>query len=109
MIPHRMLSSEIYGSGLKGRVIACRKRLRLNRATHATIGNLGVNADVEELSPEPARSVAEFKGRPAGDHPERPAISTSVVRAEYRSPVSPVEAKETESMLLAGEQGVGIT
>ncbi len=31
MIPHRMLSSEINGSGLKDRVTACRKRLRVNR------------------------------------------------------------------------------
>lgn len=31
MIPHRMLSSEICGSGLKDRVTACRKRLRVNR------------------------------------------------------------------------------
>ncbi len=31
MIPHRMLSAEINGSGLKDRVTACRKRLRVNR------------------------------------------------------------------------------
>ena len=31
MIPHRMLSSEICGTGLKDRVTACRKRLRVSR------------------------------------------------------------------------------
>jgi len=31
MIPHRMLSNEISGSGLRERVSACRKRLRENR------------------------------------------------------------------------------
>ena len=36
MIPHRMLSNEISGSGLKERVTACRKRLRVSRATTKT-------------------------------------------------------------------------
>ena len=31
MIPHRMLSYEISGNGLRERVTACRKRLRENR------------------------------------------------------------------------------
>lgn len=34
MIPHRMPSSEIFGNGLKSRVSACRKRLRVNRSAH---------------------------------------------------------------------------
>ena len=48
MIPHRMLSNEIPGSGLRDRVTACRKRLRENRVmlkAHAT-------TVVEELFPE---------------------------------------------------------
>lgn len=48
MIPHRMLSNELSGSGLRGRVTACRKRLRENRVmlkAHAASG-------VEELFPE---------------------------------------------------------
>ena len=36
MIPHRMLSNEINGSGLKERVTACRKRLRVSRVTTKT-------------------------------------------------------------------------
>jgi hypothetical protein len=37
MIPHRMLSNEISGNGLKERVTACRKRVRENRVkNHAT-------------------------------------------------------------------------
>lgn len=35
MIPHRMLSNEIAGSGLKDRVTACRKRLRESRVLKA--------------------------------------------------------------------------
>ncbi len=34
MIPHRMPGNEIFGHGLKGRVTACRKRLRVNRSVH---------------------------------------------------------------------------
>lgn len=49
MIPHRVLSNELAGSGLRDRVTACRKRLRENRVmlkTHAAA------AAVEELFPE---------------------------------------------------------
>jgi hypothetical protein len=48
MIPHRMLSSEIYGSGLKDRVTACRKRLRDSRTRHRSLAR----DDDEELFPE---------------------------------------------------------
>ncbi|MBC8031183.1 MAG: hypothetical protein H7Z16_13795 [Pyrinomonadaceae bacterium] len=34
MIPHRMPSHEIFGNGVKQRVTACRKRLRINRNLH---------------------------------------------------------------------------
>jgi hypothetical protein len=103
MIPHRMLSSAIYGSGLKGRVIACRKRLRLNRATHATVGGAGVNDHGAEVFPETALTVLEFDDRTAGDLPGRAAMTTSIVSLE---PVSLVEAQGTESMLLAGSEGL---
>ncbi len=36
MIPHRMLSNEISGNGLRERVTACRKRLRVSRVTTKT-------------------------------------------------------------------------
>jgi hypothetical protein len=106
-----MLTSEVYGSGLKDRVIACRKRVRLNRATHRVIGSTGLNG-VKELFPETAASVSsvsEFNEYAAGNLPERPTISTSAVHLEHRAPFSLAEAEEGESMLLAGEQGVGIT
>lgn len=111
MIPHRMLTSEVYGSGLKDRVLACRKRVRLNRATHRAIGDIGVN-DVEELFPETASSVSpvsEFKEHAAGNLPESPTIATAASRREYRGPFSLTDAAESESMLKVGEQGVGIT
>lgn len=48
MIPQRMLSSEIGGNGLKDRVTACRKRLRVNR----TRPQLLVDDEAEDLFPE---------------------------------------------------------
>ncbi len=105
MIPHRMLSSELCGSGLKDRVIACRKRLRVNRVTHRTL----INDEAAELFPETAPSVSEFNEFAAGNLPDGPAISTSPVRLEYRSSFSVSEAEDGEAMVLVGEQEVGIT
>jgi hypothetical protein len=34
MIPHRMLNTELCGTGIRHRVTACRKRLRVNRGLH---------------------------------------------------------------------------
>jgi hypothetical protein len=48
MIPQRMLSSEICGNGLKDRVTACRKRLRVNR----TRPQLLVDDEADDLFPE---------------------------------------------------------
>jgi hypothetical protein len=99
-----MLSSEFSGSGLKDRVAACRKRLRVSRGTH----RLQANDDGEELFPETAPSVTDFQNYVAGNLPECPAISTSAVRVDYRFPFAGAEAGDREVMLLA-EQEVGIT
>jgi len=79
MIPHRMLSSEICGNGLKGRVTACRKRLRVNRVAQRA----QVNNDAEELFPE-TTPFSRFHDYAAGNG-------------------------ESEMLLLVGEQEVGIT
>ena len=58
MIPHRMLSNEISGSGIKTRVTACRKRLRENRVmlkAHTT-------TVVEELFPEARMNCSAREG-----------------------------------------------
>jgi hypothetical protein len=103
MIPHRMLSNEVYGSGLKNRVIACRKRLRVRRITHRTL----VNNEVEELFPETSPSVSDFNERGAVSLPECSAISTSSVRVEGRARFSPDETEDGAAIAL--ERGVGIT
>ena len=53
MIPHRMLSNEIPGTGLRDRVTACRKRLRERRMMLAL-----ATTGVEELFPEATVSVS---------------------------------------------------
>ena len=85
MIPHRMLTSEICGNGLKDRVTACRRRLRVNRAAQRS----QVNNDAEELFPETA-------------------MPTSVVRMNCVSPFAGAEAGDSEVMLVS-EQEIGIT
>jgi hypothetical protein len=62
MIPHRMLSSEIYGSGLRDRVTACRKRLRDSRTRHKSL----TRDEEEELFPEPT-AIFSFKSRESQD------------------------------------------
>ena len=66
MIPHRMLSNEITGSGLRQRVSACRKRLRENRVmlkSHAT-------TVVEELFPEARMNCSPLDGGERKDNVE---------------------------------------
>lgn len=95
MIPHRMLSSEFCGNGLKSRVTACRKRLRVNRTMHKPL----VNNFAEELFPETTPLVSEFQ--------DCPAIPPSIVRVNY-SPAF-AEPRDSETLLAVGEQKVGIT
>ena len=64
MIPHRMLSNGLTGSGIRNRVTACRKRLRESRVT------LKVHADiniVEELFPEAVVPLIQLNDYAAGD------------------------------------------
>jgi hypothetical protein len=100
MIPQRIPGSEICGNGLKDRVTACRKRLRVNRVAQRS----HVKNDGEELIPKTTSSVSDFHGF-ASDYP----VTTSVVGMNYRSPFAAVEDGESETLQLVGEQEVGIT
>ena len=64
MIPHRMLSNEVTGSGIKDRVSACRKRLRESRVMLKAHANVNV---VEELFPEAAASLIKLQDYTASD------------------------------------------
>jgi hypothetical protein len=99
MIPYRMLSSEIYGKGLKDRAIACRKRLRVNRmAQRAQINN-----DAEGLFAETTPTVSDFQNY--ADH----SVNSTVGRMDYRSPFAAGEHGENEMLVLIGQPEVGIT
>lgn len=88
MIPHRMPSSEIFGNGLKQRVTACRKRLRVNRNLHRV-----------HFSDGPIAFTTETASFP-GEHPP--------VRESFAGGVSASEFREGEAWLRP-EQEVGIT
>ena len=55
MIPHRISSNEIFGNGLRERVTACRKRLRVNRVYRAHADN-----QPEKPFREPKVAALEF-------------------------------------------------
>ena len=88
MIPHRIPSNEIFGNGLKDRVTACRKRLRLNRIHRAHADN-----HLEELFRETAIGASEFIGY-SGDHSRRARVSGS--RARRRNIASGSMSKRLE-------------
>ena len=103
MIPHRTPDSETCGNGLKGRVAACRKRLRVIRVANRT----QVNNDAEGLFGESASSVSRIDNCDAGNLAECPTPPVSVVLLNYR--LGGAEPADNETLQLVGEQEVGIT
>lgn len=57
MIPHRMLSNEFFGTGVKERVTACRKRLRVNRHQQRLQINVSQSFDSEVNTLFPAEYI----------------------------------------------------
>jgi hypothetical protein len=101
MIPHRTPGNEICGNGLKGRVAACRKRLRENRVVKRT----EFNNDAEEPFPETTPAVSRIRDYDSGKMPECSTLASVVLR-NYR--FGGADAAETETLQLVGEQEVGI-
>jgi hypothetical protein len=99
MIPHRTLSSEICGNGLRNRVTACRKGLRVTRIMHKS----HLHNQPEELFSETEISPCEFLE-------DRPAMRESLVRIDC-SPEFELSAESgaDETLVCVGEQEVGIT
>lgn len=104
MIPHRMQGNQICGNGLKGRVTACRRRLRFKRAAQRT----QVNDKADDLFPETTPAVPLFQNYAAGNLPESAALPPSNC-LNNRAAFGGVEPSEGEKMLLIAEQEVGIT
>jgi len=69
MIPHRIPSNEIFGNGLRERVTACRKRLRVNRIHRA-------QADLEQPFRGTRAAASKFSEYSAN----LPAIRESSIR-----------------------------
>jgi hypothetical protein len=103
MIPRRIQDNEIFGSGLRERVTACRKRLRMNRSTPKAVVQ---NATKEVTAKTTTVLVAEFQRYPA----EYRAMRKNSMRIDHRSfEFEGTEPRNGESLLLVGEQEVGIT
>ena len=86
MIPHRMLASEIYGTGLRDRVTACRRRLRVNRVAYKDRGS----NDAGELFLETV-------------------MPATVVRMNCIDSLAVTQPEDSETMQTVEEQEVGIT
>ncbi len=103
MIPHRRLSSEICGNGLRGRVTACRKRVRVSRVTQKA----RINNNVEELFAETPRVSGGLEKAarrvPAVSRPIPAAVV--LMNQRYAGP----ENGESARLLSADEPEVGIT
>jgi hypothetical protein len=97
MIPQRRVSNENCGNGFKGRVTACRKRLRVNRRAQ----RVQVNNAAEELAPETS-PLSRFDHSAAERPLEFLRMPASVGRMSCREPGN-------EILLLVSEQEVGVT
>lgn len=96
MIPQRVLTEPIFGNGLRERVTACRRRLRVKRVAHQANGG-----------------GQREKVVPVADSSEFPVASLAVRQSELSvnsSSALSIAAPETlESFGLVEEQEVGIT
>ena|SRR5437762_2913084 len=100
MIPHRMLSNESCGNGLKGRVTACRKRLRVNRVAQ----KIQANDEPKELyrangASSPLQEIAHSLRSPV-----MPLSASMNYSSSFAEPESGIRTTSAVS-----EQEVGIT
>ncbi|MDQ2977290.1 MAG: hypothetical protein M3R69_17995 [Acidobacteriota bacterium] len=102
MIPYRMLSSEFFANGLRGRVSACRKRLRINRPAYRTHASHRVENELEQLFPETNLAVTYI----LGDCREG---RRTLIRLECSDGFADNEASSSKMLLSVEEQEVGIT
>ena len=101
MSPHRALNNDIFGNGLRERVSACRKRLRSNHLTHMAV----VQNQADEVVPEATTSASECHGHPVDGETSKYPVRIDYCSIEFEG----TEPFDSESLLLVGEQEVGIT
>ncbi|HEV7475553.1 MAG TPA: hypothetical protein VGN90_15975 [Pyrinomonadaceae bacterium] len=100
MVPHRMLSNEINGSGLRERVTACRKRLRVHRVSHRQPHALD---EANELFPEIVPAVSGFPDCLTD------LSATLPIHHAYSRASECNELQESEALQLTEGPEVGIT
>ncbi len=101
MIPHKRIENDIFANGLRERVTACRKRLRNKRITREP----RVYAEPEEAFSETIK-----ESDPHGHRINYSVAQMSVGLTHYSShEFEGTQLRDSESLLLVGEQEVGIT
>jgi hypothetical protein len=102
VITNQTMNKDSVENGLRERVAACRKRLRVNRTTPRTL----IHNRSEEVIPGTTVSVSESQVYPA----EYRAMRKYLICNDYRSfEFEGTTLSDTESWLMVGEQEVGIT
>ena len=101
MIPHRMLNNEISDNGLRDRVSACRKRLRVSRVTHKP----HALDEADELFPESIPLVSEFLSYTT----DLAATPASITSMNCSKGYEGSEPKDGGAAVLVEGQEVGIT
>ena len=100
MIPHASMDHEIFADGLRKRIAACRKRLRNTRSAREP----RVYAEQEAFSE--TTNGSQLPGHRA----EFSMTRMSVSLIDYSSQgFESTQARDSESLVLVGEQEVGIT
>ena len=102
MIPHRMLSNQMFANGLKSRVSACRKRLRFNRPTRKPPASHRVDNELEQVFPETTLLVSDILD-------DYPAGRGSLIHLECSAAFVETETSHSQMLPPVEEQGVGIT
>jgi hypothetical protein len=101
MIPHRMPSNEIFANGLRGRVHACRRRLRCKRLALKSHAAAGVTDELEEVFPEPNFLTGILDDYPAGPEP--------LTRLKFSTAFAVTESSSNTRLAPVEEHEVGIT
>jgi hypothetical protein len=103
MIPRRTQDNQIFGNGLRERVTACRRRLRMNRSTPKSVVH---NKPKQAIGETATVLVSEFRNYPAEYRgPRKNPTHIDHCSFEFEG----TEPRNGESLLLVGEQEVGIT
>ena len=97
MIPHKTPDSDIFANELRRRIAACRKRLRVTRSARET------------TKWEEAPAAAKIESVANGPFTNYSAGSIPANLIAYSLAFEGTQALDSESLVLVGDQEVGIT